>query len=129
MRQWRWLSGPVLVIALAAAGVPARALPLDPGSCGQLDKERVALEAAGVLADVRLQAQEIKTLPKDRLQRMQRYVDVSGQVLFRCQSLLPPVGPQTVAGEGATPAATKIAVVPPASAKGKGKGAHTKRKH
>lgn len=75
------------VLLLPALGI-AGARPLDEVTCGQLDKERVALEAVGVLADLRLKSDEIKVLAKDRLLRMGRYVDVSGDVLFRCPSAL-----------------------------------------
>lgn len=64
----------------------AWALPLDTSACASLDLERNSLESTGVLNDLRMTAQEAKSLEKDRLQRIQRYVDLSGQILFRCSS-------------------------------------------
>ena len=104
-----------LLIGIAAwLGLSASAtwaVPLDVEACKSLDKERSTLEAAGILTDLHLTANDAKALPKDHFLRVQHYVDVSGQILFRCV----PAVKEIVAG-----AIAPIAPVP-AAATGKHK--------
>jgi hypothetical protein len=60
------------------------ALPLGSVVCSGLNQERNTLETSGVLNDLRMTSVEAKELAKDRLERIQRYVEISGQILFRC---------------------------------------------
>ena len=82
----------VLIVSVAAAfwvaGLlqPVGAITLASAACDQLDKEKTALEAAGVQVDMRTTPDAAKALSPDRLQRIQRYVEVSGSVLFRCST-------------------------------------------
>jgi hypothetical protein len=69
------------------------ATPLEPAACGDLEKEKATLESAGISDDLRLKPTEAKALPGDRLKRIQRYVEVSGQVLFRCSQATLAAGP------------------------------------
>lgn len=70
---------------LAMAGSRARAVPLDPAACSGLDQERGSLLTSGVLDDLHQTATVAAAMPKERILRVQRYVEVSGQILFRCQ--------------------------------------------
>ncbi len=106
------LAGPQMVLAR----------PLDDTSCGQLDRERQSLEDAGVLIDLRLNQSEIKALAPERLKRTSRYVEVSAQVLFRCQSVLsstPLSDPQVIAParQPTAPAVAKTAATDTGKAK------------
>ena len=94
------------LLAVLLAGSPmAFARPLDDTTCGQLDRERQTLEDAGVLIDLRLNQSGIKALAPERLKRTSRYVEVSAQVLFRCQSVLSatPLGDPPAAAPGVQP--------------------------
>ena len=77
-----WLMG--LAAVMVEPAPDAIALPLESSACAVLDQERNALESTGVLADLHLKVDEAKALAKDRLQRVQRYVDIAGLILFRC---------------------------------------------
>ena len=128
--RWRlsvfcWLV-PVMAGPLAGSGL---ARPLDDAACKQLDQERVALEAQGALTDLRLKPDEIKGLAKERLQRMGRYVDLSGDVLFRCQSVVAPVDlPSSTAAVAAPPVAA-VKAIKTAAAPASPKKPAVKKKH
>jgi hypothetical protein len=66
--------------------VDARARPLDADTCSQLDREKANLETGGVLTDIHATAEQAKQFDKVRLDKVQRYVEVSAQLLFRCLS-------------------------------------------
>jgi len=80
-----WVIGVATGAAMAGAGAPAWAIPLEPAACNTLDQERGGLLSSGVLDDLHLAAKDAAALPKERILRVQRYVEVSGQILFRCQ--------------------------------------------
>jgi len=67
---------------LAPAAATAR--PLEAAACKDLEKEKLTLESAGVPGDMHVKPEEAKMLAADKLQRIQRYVQVSADVLFRC---------------------------------------------
>jgi hypothetical protein len=77
--------GGMCIAVLVVTGAPAFAVPLDPAACSGLEGERGNLLSSGVLDDLHLTATEAAALPKERVLRVQRYVEVSGQILFRCQ--------------------------------------------
>jgi hypothetical protein len=103
-----------VVSLLTVAGLSAAsALPLAPDTCASLDQERHKLEASGVLDDARDSADEAKALAKDRLERVQRYVEVSSLILFRCQPVVavthsPMAGAISASAAAGTPAAQKL---------------------
>jgi hypothetical protein len=88
-----------LAVLAGALLAPAAgwARPLDTATCAGLDKEKSALEAAGVPGDLQLNPDGAKALASDKLQRVQRYVQISADVLFRCpiEVVLPPAPPAT----------------------------------
>lgn len=74
-----------LVLVLAPVGaLTAVATPLEPAACSGLDHERNTLATSGVLDDLHVDAEQAKALSRERLERVQRYVEISGQILFRC---------------------------------------------
>ena len=104
----------VTIVFWCAAPLPAAvALPLGPEPCALLDKEKQSLEAGGVLADMQLKPDEVKTQGADRLKRIQRYVEISGDLLFRCVSVAgadrhaPPENGTTAATGGAADKVTR----------------------
>lgn len=107
-----------LGIGLQPSALSAR--PLDTSTCADLDKEKTAMETAGVDGDLRLKPDDAKALAPDKLQRVQRYVQVSADVLFRCPIavVIVPTAPASTAG--AKPAALptgkpdKVATTEPA---------------
>ena len=103
---WRARAGLVAGVLLLG-GSGARAIPLDLTACDSLDKERSQMEAAGVLTQLHLGAEDAKALPKDKVLQVQHYVDISAQLLFRC---LPP--PEPVATPPAKPPARAAAAKP-----------------
>ena len=129
MRSWFALAALILMIWPLACPRAVLARPLDDSSCTQLDQERVALEAAGILTDLRLNQAEIKALTPEKQKRMGRYVEVSAQVLFRCQSA--PQPPQAAGAIVTSPAAPAVPVKPAKTAAtdpGKAKPGAVKKK-
>lgn len=98
------------------------ARPLDTSTCADLDKEKTALETAGVAGDVQLKPDDAKALGADKLQRVQRYVQISADVLFRCPITVVIAPPSPASTAGAKPAALpagkpdKVATTEPAKA-------------
>ena len=105
MRKSCGLGAAILTAVLTALAGGARAIPLDAPACASLNQEQATLEGSGVLTELRMKPEEAKALPKDKVERLQHYVDVSGQILFRC---LPP--PEPVAAEPAKPPVKAAAV-------------------
>lgn len=89
VRWWCGFALPAVTLLALAAG-PAAATPLDQAQCDALDRERNELEAAGVLADMRLGVEFARSLAEDRQRKVVRYVELQGQLLFRCPSPAPP---------------------------------------
>ena len=84
MRKALGLAGTIAVVATLGALDAAEAMPLDLAACSNLNQERSTLETSGVLNDLQMTSADAKALAKDRLLRIQRYVEISGQILFRC---------------------------------------------
>ena len=73
------------VAAGIAALADAHAAPLDADACAKLKVEREALEQAGVRGNMAKGPQWAKAnLPADKLEQIQRLIDLEGQLLFRC---------------------------------------------
>jgi hypothetical protein len=73
------------VAAGIAAPVYVHAAPLDTDACAKLKLEREALEQAGVRGNMAKGPQWAKAnLPADKLDQIQRLLDLEGQLLFRC---------------------------------------------
>jgi len=77
-----------LVWALRAS--LAFGLPLAPDACTTLEQERHVLETSGVLDDLHATPDQAKALAKDKLERVERYVEISSLVLFRCTPAVAP---------------------------------------
>jgi hypothetical protein len=81
---------PLLVSALVAsvaALTQVRAAPLDAEACGKLQAEHGDLERAGVEKDMEKGPDWAKAnLGVEKLQRVQRYIEVEELLLFRCRS-------------------------------------------
>ena len=99
---WLW----ALIVALTAAVHAAQAVPLDVPACDSLKKERTELEGGGILMQLHVTPDEAKALPKDRIERLAHYADISAQILFRC---VPPPEPVV---EPVKPVAKAAAVQP-----------------
>ena len=113
------LAAGVITVAALAGPATAFAVPLDAAACTGLNQERNTLETSGVLTDLRLPATEAKALAKDRVMRAQRYVEVAGQLLFRCSVAgKPDVAPGSATAQDA--AETTGSSEPPPAAKPKG---------
>ena len=72
-----------------AAGIAAladvHATPLDQDACAKLKVERETLEQAGVRNNMAKGPQWAKAnLPADKLDQIQRLIELEGQLLFRC---------------------------------------------
>lgn len=107
------------VALLAGSGLaPGLAFgrPLDTAVCADLDKEKTALETAGVAGDLHLQPEDAKALAADKLQRIQRYVQISADVLFRCPIAVT-IAPAAQAAPVAEPAAKPAKVADTTSTK------------
>jgi hypothetical protein len=77
----------VMLAALGAALTEVRAAPLDAESCGKLKVEQGQLEDAGVEQDMAKGAEWAKAnLGLEKLQRVQRFIEIEEQLLFRCRS-------------------------------------------
>jgi hypothetical protein len=73
--------------ALAAALSEVRAAPLDAEACARLKVEQGQLEDAGVEKDMAKGAEWAKSnLGLEKLQRVQRFIEIEEQLLFRCRS-------------------------------------------
>lgn len=109
----------VVGLLIAAGTSAAWAVPLAPDACSSLDQERHSLETSGVLDDVRATADMAKALPKDRLDRVERYVELSSLILFRC-------APAVAAAPVAPPAG--VAAASPVKSLAQPKGGTVKKK-
>lgn len=79
----------LLVAALVAAMAltQARAAPLDAETCTKLETEHNGLESAGVVKDMEKGADWAKAnLGMERLQRVQRFIELEELLMFRCRS-------------------------------------------
>ena len=84
------LSLAIAVLVLFAPAAPA--LPMAPEECERVRAEKTNLEQAGVAADMAQGAGWARAnLPPDRLKRVQRWIELEEQVLFRCPRPKPPV--------------------------------------
>ena len=100
----------VVAAALAIGASTARAVPLDTAACASLDQERNALEGSGVIGELRMTPADAKALPKDKVLRIQRYVEISGQLLFRCVPAVKTVADVAAATADATAPAKRKTV-------------------
>jgi hypothetical protein len=76
----------LLFAVLAMAMVQARAAPLDADTCGKLLEEHGQLEQAGVEADMAKGPEWAKAnLIPEKVERIRRFIEVEGQLLFRCR--------------------------------------------
>jgi hypothetical protein len=76
----------LLFAVLAAAPILARASPLDADACTKLLEEHGQLEQAGVEADMAKGPEWAKAnLVPDKLARIRRFIEIEGQLLFRCR--------------------------------------------
>jgi hypothetical protein len=78
---------PLALCAAAGLAVLAEvsAAPLDADACAKLKVEREALEQAGVRGNMAKGPQWAKAnLAADKLEQIQRLIDLEGQLLFRC---------------------------------------------
>jgi hypothetical protein len=74
------------LVALAAL-TEVRAAPLDAETCARLKVEQGQLEVAGVEKDMAKGAEWAKAnLGLEKLQRVQRFIEIEEQLLFRCRS-------------------------------------------
>lgn len=107
VRRTVLIGGISLMIGAGSWPPGATARPLESAVCAGLDKEKTALETAGVAADLHLNPDEAKALAADKLQRVQRYVQISADVLFRCPisvTITPVAAPAADTGAGTKPA-------------------------
>src|SRR5262245_50421243 len=75
------------LVASLAALTQARAAPLDAETCAKLQTEHSGLENAGVEKDMEKGPDWAKAnLGPENLQRVQRYIELEGLLLFRCRS-------------------------------------------
>jgi hypothetical protein len=127
----------LLLAAIAAVLVQARAAPLDAESCAKLMNEHGQLEQAGVEADMAKGPEWGKAnLLPEKLDRIRRFIEIEEQLLFRCRQKslvnLPPEVEAAPGDEGkdkskdqdknaAAPPTTDKTKAPPAAAK-KGTG-------
>jgi hypothetical protein len=75
------------LLALVAALTQARAAPLDAETCARLQAEQGQLEDAGVEKDMAKGPEWAKAnLGLEKLQRVQRFIEIEEQLLFRCRS-------------------------------------------
>jgi hypothetical protein len=75
------------LVASVAALTQARAAPLDADTCAKLQTEHGELEQAGVEKDMENGPDWAKVnLGLEKLQRVQRYIEVEELLLFRCRS-------------------------------------------
>ena len=103
------LSLATVLLGVLAPAAPA--LPMAADECERVRAEKANLEQAGVAADMAQGAEWARAnLPPDRLKRVQRWIELEEQMLFRCPRPKPP--PQAEAA--ADPNASKPA---PAQAK------------
>ncbi len=122
VRQVTIFSAAVCVAMAALSPLAAVARPLDSTVCADLDKEKIALETAGVANDLRLTPDQAKALAADRLKLVQRYVQVSADVLFRCPIavvIAPEAAPKD-AKPAAAPGAEMAKIATSETAKGGG---------
>jgi hypothetical protein len=115
--------GIILIAAAALLPAVAFARPLDTTTCEQLDKEKAILELAGVTAELHAKPDDAKALAADKLKRIQRYVQVSADVLFRCPIpvVIIPTAPAVTSPEVAVTAPKepgKVAETVPATSAG-----------
>jgi hypothetical protein len=76
----------LLLAVLAVALTQARAAPLDAETCTKLLNEHEQLEQAGVEADMAKGPEWAKAnLIPEKLDRIRRYIEIEGQLLFRCR--------------------------------------------
>jgi outer membrane biosynthesis protein TonB len=76
----------LLPAVLALALAQARAAPLDADSCAKLLNEHGQLEQAGVEADMAKGPEWAKAnLIPEKLERIRRFIEIEGQLLFRCR--------------------------------------------
>jgi hypothetical protein len=124
----------LLLAALTAVLVQARAAPLDAESCAKFMNEHGLLEQAGVEADMAKGPEWAKAnLLPEKLDRIRRFIEIEEQLLFRCrQKSLVNLPPEVEAAPGddkdkdqdktaAAPPTTDKTKAPPAAAK-KGTG-------
>lgn len=129
MRKVAWLAGVIAVILAVGLMRPAGATPISANTCAELEKEKTSLETAGVQTDMQLKLDEAKALAADRLKRIQRYVEVSGSVLFRCSTTATAVQAPVAGSTKQLPAgaaAAKIAKTEPVKAPAVAKPAPSK---
>src|SRR5688572_3211699 len=87
MLSARLLFSLVALVAGVAALTQARAAPLDAEACAKLQAEQGQLEGAGVEKDMAKGADWAKAnLGLEKLQRVQRFIEIEEQLLFRCRS-------------------------------------------
>jgi hypothetical protein len=93
-----------LSIATAVLGLfapAAAALPLAAEECERVRAEKTNLEQAGVAADMAQGAGWARAnLSPDRLKRVQRWIELEEQVLFRCPRPKPPPPADAAADSG-----------------------------
>jgi hypothetical protein len=81
---------PLVFLALAATAAAltqARAASLDAETCARLQTEQGQLEDAGVEKDMAKGPEWAKAnLGLEKLQRVQRFIEIEEQLLFRCRS-------------------------------------------
>jgi hypothetical protein len=96
----------LIVGALMLLAPAALAMPLDKESCDKLKAEKAMLEEGGARSAMGKGAQWAKdNLKPEQLARIQRMIDVDGQLLFRCNGRPLVVLPKEVDAEPAAPAA------------------------
>ena len=84
MRQ-AFLPLALCVAAGIAALADVHAAPLDADACAKLKVERESLEQAGVRGNMAKGPQWAKAnLPADKLEQIQRLIELESQLLFRC---------------------------------------------
>jgi hypothetical protein len=92
----------IALVALAVALTQARAAPLDADTCAKLQTEQAQLESAGVEKDMTKGPVWAKAnLGLERMQRVQRFIEIEEQLLFRCRSkAIVHLAPETEAATG-----------------------------
>jgi len=122
----------LLLAVFTMAMVQARAAPLDADTCAKLLEEHGQLEQAGVEADMAKGPEWAKAnLIPEKIERIRRFIEVEGQLLFRCRQKSLVNLPQEIendpAGDGKDKKAESPRVPPDAAGKTKAPAA-TKKK-
>jgi hypothetical protein len=95
------LSLATVLLGVFAPAAPA--LPMAADECERVRAEKANLEQAGVAADMAQGAEWARAnLPPDRLKRVQRWIELEEQMLFRCPRPKPPPPAETAVDPNAS---------------------------